>query len=135
MSLRPVRSPVAPKITMMQGLAGLAPRWLRPKRSLMFRFRTVSVILLFRSLCCRCFYMAAEFLSHRRQDLLRKGVLLTRAEADIERGRQHVRGNGFIDGCVDGPAALPRILHEAGVIGERGILHQRHGGEVEQPRG
>src|SRR5437868_6456181 len=122
MSLRAVRSPVAPKITMMQGLAGFAPRPVRPNSSFTFRLRTVSVMLLFRSLRSGRFNVAAELLPHCRQNLFREGVLLARAEADIERRGQHVGRNGFVDSSVDGPAAFPGILHEAGVVRERRIL-------------
>src|SRR6185369_4159280 len=89
MSLRPVKSPVAPKITMMQGLAGFAPRPVRPNSSFTFRLRTVSVILFLGSLRSRRFHVAAELLPHRRQDLFREGVLLARTEADVECRGQH----------------------------------------------
>src|SRR3954447_23869208 len=105
MSLRAVRSPVAPKITITQGLAGFAPRPVRPNSSFTFRLRTVSVILFLRSLRGGRFDVAAKLLPHSRQDLFREGVLLARAEADVERRSQHVGRNGFVDSSIDSPAA------------------------------
>ena len=41
--------------------------------------------------------MAAEPVAHGRQDLLGEGVVLARAEARIERGRQHVGRHRLVD--------------------------------------
>src|SRR5690242_3639285 len=77
--------------------------------------------------------MAAKLLPHRRQHFLRKRVLLARAEAHKQGGREHVHGNGFVDGSFDGPAAFAGILHEARIFRKGRILYQCHGCEVEQP--
>src|SRR5438270_10675973 len=121
---------------MAHGFAGLAPPSLRWSRSLTLRLRTVSVmVLLFRSLPSRRLQVSTEFLSHRAQNLFGEGVLLARTEADVESRSEHIGGNSFIQSGIDGPAAFAGILHEAGVIGERWILRQRHRREIEQPGG
>src|ERR1051326_5003143 len=51
----------------------------------------------------RRFDMAAELRAQRRQDLFREGVIAARAEADVERRGEDVRGNRFLDCRVDGP--------------------------------
>ena len=77
--------------------------------------------------------VAAETGPHRGQDLLGKGVVLARAEAGVERGRQHFRRHGLVDRGVHGPAAFAGILHEARVIIQRLVLGERGCREVEQP--
>src|SRR6185312_1527583 len=78
--------------------------------------------------------MPTELLPHCRQHFLSKRVLLARAEAHEQRRREHVHRDRFVDGRLDRPAALAGVLHEARIFGQRGILHQRHRGEIEQPR-
>ena len=57
--------------------------------------------------------MATETFTHRRQDLLGKGVFLTRAEARKERGGKDVGGNAFLERGLNCLAALPRIFDVA----------------------
>ena len=50
--------------------------------------------------------MAAELRAHRRQDFLRKRMLLPRAEARIQRCGQYLGRHRLIDRRIDGPAAF-----------------------------
>ena len=78
--------------------------------------------------------VSAEAQPHGREHLFAEGVLLPRAEPGIERRREHVGRNRFLDRGLDGPPALARILDEAGEILQLRILRQRGGAEIEQPR-
>ena len=77
--------------------------------------------------------MSAEAQAHGREHLFAEGVLLPRAEAGVERRREHVGRDRFLDRGLDGPATLARILDEAGEILQLRILRQRGGAEIEQP--
>src|SRR5262245_25051817 len=55
--------------------------------------------------------VAAELVAHGRQELLGEAVLLARAEAGVERGRQHLGRHRLLDGGQHRPAALAGILH------------------------
>src|SRR5215467_7654488 len=100
MSLRRVRSPAAPKITMMHGspgfpitcvlVAGIAS--VTAMASISFQFD-----------------VPAELLAHCRQHLLCEGMLLPRAEANKEGCRQHVDRHGFVDRGLDRPATFARV--------------------------
>src|SRR5262245_31470336 len=77
--------------------------------------------------------MSAEPQSHRRLDLLRVVGLAARGEAAVERGAQHGRGHALVDGGGGRPAALSRVRHTPGELGELRILRERLRGQVEQP--
>ncbi len=79
--------------------------------------------------------VAAEAVAHRGEDLLRKGVRLPRAEARIERRRQHLGRHRLVHRGVDGPAAFAGVLDMARIAVERAVARQRLRGEIEQPGG
>ena len=56
--------------------------------------------------------MAAELVAHGGQQLVGEAFLFARAEAGVERGRQHIGRHRLLDGGVDGPAAFAGILDE-----------------------
>ena len=56
-------------------------------------------------------HMTAELLAHRGEYFFSKSVVLAGSETNVERGGENLRGDGFFDGGVDGPAAFARILH------------------------
>src|SRR5260370_25755003 len=110
-SLRAVRSPVAPKMTMAQG-----PLWGGPacagcaicsNASNSFSSCGILLLLRLRGSFRRLLQlnMAPELLAHGAQQLFRETVLLARAEPRVQRGRQHVRRYGFIQRSLNGPAA------------------------------
>jgi hypothetical protein len=76
------------------------------------------------SFCRTGFHVPAEFLPHGRKHLLRKRVLLPRAEAHVQRRRQHFRRNGFFDCRLDRPTPFAGILHITLIFGERRIFGQ-----------
>src|ERR1039458_6271834 len=80
------------------------------------------------------FDVTTELLSHGGEHLLREGMILPRAEARIQGRRQHFGRNRFFDRRLNRPAPFAGILHEPAVLGERGILGQRHRRQVQQPR-
>src|ERR1019366_9539775 len=80
------------------------------------------------------FYVSAKFLPHGGKYLLRERVLLAGAEASEKSGGKHIHRHGFINCGLDGPAAFAGVLHESAVLRQRGILRQRHGSQIEQPR-
>ena len=75
----------------------------------------------------------AEAEAHGREHLFAEGMFLPRAETGVERRGDHIRRNRFLDRGLDRPAALARILDEAGKILQLRILRQRGGAEIEQP--
>ena len=77
-----------------------------------------------RHFCSACgdLDVAAETEAHGRQQLLAEGVRLARAEPGVERGGEHVGGNGLLDGRLDGPAALAGILDEPEKMSSAGSL-------------
>src|SRR6516162_5371384 len=79
--------------------------------------------------------MAAELEAHGRKHALREGVVLAGAEARIECGGQHLGRYRLLDRGLHGPTAFARILDHAGKVGERRVLGERRGGEIEQPGG
>src|SRR4051794_6755886 len=50
--------------------------------------------------------VSAELVTHRRQHLFGEGVLHARAEARVQRRRQHIGGHRLLDGGQYRPAAL-----------------------------
>ena len=55
------------------------------------------------------------------------GMLLPRAETGVERRRDHVSRNRFLDRGLNRPAALAEILDQAGELLQLRILRQRRG--------
>src|SRR5436853_4403797 len=53
----------------------------------------------------------------------------------VEGGAEHVGGDGFINGGLDGPAAFAGIGDLAGELRQGRVVEQGGGGQVEQPRG
>src|SRR2546426_3380265 len=68
--------------------------------------------------------VTAELVTHRRQDPLRERVLLARSEPGEQRGREHVHGHALLDRRDQRPASFPRILDDAGEVGEARVLYE-----------
>src|SRR3989441_4305656 len=98
----------------------------RPPRSTLFPYTT-----LFRAR--RLLDVAAELVAHRREHLLREGVLPARAEAREEGGGEDVAGNGFLERRHDRPAPLAGVRDDAGVGREGRVLGERLRREVQEP--
>ena len=98
---RLVKSPVAPKMTNTHG----SPGFPRAATSDAWAFFGTEVDI---ALTLSGFFLevAAEFVAHRGQQLVRKVGRAARVEAFVECGGQHVRGDAFVDSRVDRPAAL-----------------------------
>src|SRR5438445_738651 len=111
--MRVVRSPDAPKITIMQRSA------MRPLSAFCGFSAMVQVLLLARGVLLD---VSSELLAHRRQHLLGERMILPRAEPHVKGRCENVRGHGFFEGRLYRPATLARILHEAGEAVEPGIL-------------
>src|ERR1700689_2495380 len=79
------------------------------------------------------FDVAAKLLAHGGEHFFGERVIVAGTEADVKCSGEHVRGNRFFDGGLNGPAALARILHETGVAFEDGIFGKGESGEIEQP--
>src|SRR5579883_3042118 len=102
MSLRLVRSPDAPKMTMRQGPGLEIGRSAAASWGAGSFWRSMSASrLLFR--------VAAEFLAHRRKDAVGEIGLPSRREALEERRADHGRGHALVDGRQRRPAALARV--------------------------
>src|SRR6266850_8111691 len=131
MSLRLVRSPVAPKITITQGAAiGFSWTWLMRDRPFpgqgAFQFAALRRSrFLFR--------VAAELEAHSRQDLGSKVAFASRQESLVERFGEHGSGRARFDPGENGPAAFTRIGNAAGETLESRLLEQGNGSEIKQP--
>src|SRR5258706_15534696 len=130
-SLRLVRSPVAPKITMTQGAAiGFSWTWLMRDRpfpgqgTLAFAALRQSRFL---------FRVAAELEAHGRQNLGGKVAFASRQESLVERFGEHGSGCARLDAGENGPAAFAGIGDASGETLESRLLEQRNGSEIEQP--
>ena len=77
----------------------------------------------------------AEAEAHRRQRAVAELALAARLEARVEAGRDDGGGDALVDGGQHGPAPFARVRDAAGEALELGVLGQRLGGEVQQPRG
>src|ERR1700687_4519784 len=115
MSLRLVKSPVAPKMTMTQGDAtGFVFAWFM--RSFWSGF---------------LFGVTAELKAHSRQNFGGEFTFASRQKALIERFAQHGSGGAGFNGGENGPAAFAGIGDAAGETVERGLLEKRNSGKVE----
>src|SRR6516225_1900452 len=107
MSLRLVRSPVAPQIVITQGAAdAFISGWFRLMVGLPISKRQATVNSLVAGFL---FHMPAKLVTHRGQDLARKIVFAARGEALVKRGAEHRRGRGGLNGGEDRPSAFPGI--------------------------
>lgn len=77
--------------------------------------------------------MAAESVTHGGQELVGEGGFALRGEAVEQRRGEHRRRNAGIDRGLERPAAFAGIGDAAAELGERRIVLQRAGGEIEQP--
>src|SRR6266436_307750 len=132
MSLRLVRSPVAPKMTMTQGEAtGFAfERFMRVPCNEFNAPRLRSIPgsgLLFR--------VTAELKTHGRQQLGGEFAFTSRRETFIERFGKHGSGGAGLDAGDNRPAAFTGIRHSARKTLEGRLLEKRDSGQVEQPGG
>src|SRR5262249_12615029 len=120
-SSRLARSPVAPKITIAQGGASGALSSSTAFRALGWFFcsGTATPLSLLGFLD-----VAAELVAHGRKQPVRKVRISARAEALVERRRQHVSRHTLVDGGLDGPAPFAGVRDAAGEAGEVRILHQ-----------
>src|SRR5882757_2744601 len=130
-SLRLVRSPVAPKITMTHGAAiGFSWTWLMRDRPfpgqgvLQFAALRRSRFL---------FRVAAELEAHGRQNLGGKVAFASRQESLVERFGEHGSGRARLDAGENGPAAFAGIRDAARETLESRLLEQGNGREIEQP--
>src|SRR6202035_99354 len=138
-SLRLVRSPPAPKMTITQGSAGRAVRLVcGATRVSAWAMNVSSSKKRYASLCSfflgnACFYVSAEFLAHGGEHLLRESVLLSRTEASEKRCRKHIDRDSFIDRRLNRPPPFSGVLNKSRVLRERGIFRQCHRREIKQP--
>src|SRR5579864_978360 len=79
--------------------------------------------------------MAAELVAHGGKQLVREIRVAARAEALVERGRQHMGRDAFVDGGLDRPASLTGVGNVALKGSERGVARESIRRKVEQPRG
>src|SRR5882762_2621658 len=130
-SLRLVRSPVAPKITITQGAAiGFSWTWLM--RDCPFPCQGAFQFAALRR-SRFLFRVAAELEAHGRQNLGGKVAFASRQESLVERFGEHGSGRARLDSRENGPAAFARIGNAAGETLERRLLKQGNGGEIQQP--
>src|SRR5262249_27139602 len=78
--------------------------------------------------------VTTEFVAHGGKELVGEPRLAARTEAFVERGRKHGHRDGGVDRGFGRPASCAGVGDLAGKIRERGILGQRRGGKIEQPR-
>src|SRR6266404_251053 len=132
MSLRRVRSPAAPKITIMQGSAG------RPELRCWGRESTSACAIHFSPelgsfLSDYRFDVSAKLLPHGGENLFRESVFLARPKTYEQCGRENIHRHGFVNRGFDCPSAFAGVLNEPAVFGKCGTVCQRHGREVQQP--
>src|SRR6266481_9457545 len=80
------------------------------------------------------FDVPAELEAHRRQYFRREVIFTARCKPLKQRGGQYGRGGGGLDRREDGPAAFAGIGDAAGETFECGLIEERNGGQIEQPR-
>src|SRR5690242_10677140 len=79
------------------------------------------------------FLVTAETGAHRGENLFGKGMFLARAKACKQCRGEDLRRHRLVDGGIDGPAALARILDKPGIGRKRLIFGKRRSGEIKQP--
>src|SRR5262245_1235604 len=127
-SKRRVRSPEAPKMTRTQGSpwrAEVVPS------SCMAVAASASLIVSPPLAASGALDMAAELVTHGRQDLLSVRVLLPRPKARIERCRENIGRDSFFDSRHDSPTAFAGILHKTGIARQTGIFNHGHGSQIQ----
>src|SRR5882724_7336919 len=82
----------------------------------------------------RLLEMTAEFVAHRRQQLVGILLLAARAEAREQRRADDRSGNPLVDRRLKRPTTLARVGDPAMEVGQIGVLAQRAGSQVQQPR-
>src|SRR5438477_6991466 len=97
----------------------------RMSRMLSLRFDRIRRGLLRRIGMLLRFLVAAETIAHRREDLLREGMVPAGPEPGEQGCGQHFGGHGFVDRRDDGPAAFAGILDESRIGFERRLSCQR----------
>ena len=148
-SLRRVRSPPAPKMTITHGRPGAAAPRAAARRSMSSSTWLPALVAGVAALPARgCLAdagapptscrlparVAAELLAHRRQQLVAEGVILARAEAREQRLGQHRHRHRRLDRRLDRPAAFAGVGHVAGEAIEGRALGERRRRQIEQPR-
>src|SRR5215210_5619261 len=131
-SLRAVKSPEAPKITMTPGSGTRGSRC--SSRSTFCRTCVSAIVGLFLLFCSGFFdRVPAEFAAKGGYDLHGEGVILAGGEAGEEGARYGVRRYVFFYGFEDGPAALAGVLDVAADAVQVGVLLEGALGELEEP--
>src|ERR671920_2126650 len=131
-SLREVRSPDAPKITMTPG-SGTRGSLCSSRR--MFCRTCVSAIVSLLLLFCGCFFdrVSTELATQGCYDLHGEGILLAGGEAGEEGACDGVRWYVLFYGFEDGPPALAGVLDVAADGIQVGVLLEGGLGELEEP--
>src|SRR5260370_13885545 len=132
-SLRLVRSPLAPKITITQGLAW-CPCPLR--LSVMFVLSGIRFPIPVHLLGAgRLLQVAANLNPHGGKEFGGKFVFSARNKTLKQRCRENRCWRGRFDGRKDRPASFAGIRYSSGKSLERWLLQQRNRGQVEKPAG
>src|SRR5918994_856690 len=128
-SLRAVRSPEAPKITMIPGSGTRGS--LCSSRSI-FCSTCVSTIIWLLLLLCRSFLdrMAAELTAQGGYDLHGEGIVLAGGEAGEKGACYGVRGDIFFYCFEDGPASFAGVFDEAADAVQIGVSLEGALGEL-----
>src|SRR5215210_9365884 len=131
-SLRAVKSPEAPKITMIPG-SGTRGSLCSSRRT--FCRICVSAIAGLLLLFGGRFFdrVSAELAAEGGYDLHGEGVLLAGGEAGEEGARYGVRGYVLVYGFVNGPASLAGVLDVAADAVQVGVFLEGALGELEEP--
>src|ERR1700722_13134849 len=130
MSLRLVRSPLAPKITMTHGdAAAVVSGWCEfmDEVSAFGLMTPQSATALF------FLYVAAKLKAHGGQNLGCKIGFTARGEALVERFGEHRGRRAGFDGGKNGPTTFAGVRDFAGEFFEFGRIEKRNGGKVEEP--
>src|SRR5215213_11834774 len=131
-SLRAVRSPEAPKITMTPGSGTRGS--LCSSRSMSCRTCVSAIVWLLLLLCGRLFdRVPAELAAQGGYDLHGEGVLLAGGETGEEGACYGIRRHVLCDRLEDGPASLAGVLDVAADAVQVGVVFEGVLGELEEP--